>query len=405
MRSSRPPPRPHDAPAWPAGWVRGADPLVVDGLLAVLLALASLAVLAFTPCDCTGWGPRPLGVALVLAETLPLAVRRRRPVIVWSVCGIAATVYGVLPYPDPPVSFGAVVAVYSVAAYTRRRTAVVAAGVTALVVLVGVLIPAADAHPLNTALIYLGLASAWVLGDSARVRREHAAGLEDRAARLEREREQEALRAVAQERARIARELHDVVAHHVSMMVVQAEAGPVVARRDPDRAVAAFESIGATGRQALAEMRRLLGVLRQADTAIPSLAPQPGLDEVAELVEQVREAGLPVELVVQGEPRPLPAGVDLSAYRIVQEALTNTVKHAGPTHARVLVRYGEHDLTLEVVDDGRAAAAPAGDGQAGGHGLVGMRERVGMLGGQLRVGPRPEGGFAVTVRLPVEPAP
>jgi signal transduction histidine kinase len=200
-------------------------------------------------------------------------------------------------------------------------------------------------------------------------------------------------------------------------MVVQAEAGPVVVERDPSRAAGAFDSIAVTGRQALVEMRRLLGVLRGNGDGAPSLAPQPGLAEVPALVEQVGRTGLAVELVVEGEPCPLPAGVDLSAYRIVQEALTNAVRHAGPGHARVLVRYGEHDLELQVSDEpdspgGRKAPRPSGGPQGGppdppgrtpptGQGLVGMRERVNLFGGELHAGPRPEGGFAVAARLPI----
>jgi signal transduction histidine kinase len=256
----------------------------------------------------------------------------------------------------------------------------------------------------DAAFVSLALVGAWVLGDRARVQRALAAELAERAARLERERAAEARRAVAEERTRIARELHDVVAHHVSMMVVQAEAGPVAVEGDPARAAGAFEAIAATGRQALVEMRRLLGVLRGDGDRdqTPSLAPQPGLADVGSLVEQVGRAGLRVELVVEGTEAPLPAGVDLSAYRIVQEALTNAVKHAGPGRARVLVRYGEHDLEVHVRDEGGrgpALARPA-DGRAG-QGLVGMRERVNLFGGELHAGPGPDGGFTVDARLPL----
>jgi signal transduction histidine kinase len=172
--------------------------------------------------------------------------------------------------------------------------------------------------------------------------------------------------------------------------------------RDPVRAAGAFEAIAATGRQALVEMRRLLGVLR-GDGQAPSLAPQPGLDQVPSLVEQVGRAGLEVELVVEGEKAPLPAGVELSAYRIVQEALTNAVRHAGPGRARVLVRYGERDLELTVRDEGGGgAAAPAGGPPTrSGQGLVGMRERVSLFGGELHAGPGPDGGFTVAARLPL----
>jgi signal transduction histidine kinase len=289
-----------------------------------------------------------------------------------------------------------------VAAWGSRRAALVAGGVAAAVVAVVMSLPRTDADLVDAAFASLGLAGAWVLGDRARVQRALAAELSDRAVRLEREREGEARRAVASERARIARELHDVVAHHVSMMVVQAEAGPLAVERDPARAAGAFEAIAATGRQALVEMRRLLGVLR-GDGQAPSLAPQPGLDQVPSLVEQVGRAGLEVELVVEGEKAPLPAGVELSAYRIVQEALTNAVRHAGPGRARVLVRYGERDLELTVRDEGGGGgAAPAGGPPSrSGQGLVGMRERVSLFGGELHAGPGPDGGFTVAARLPL----
>jgi signal transduction histidine kinase len=183
------------------------------------------------------------------------------------------------------------------------------------------------------------------------------------------------------------------------MMVVQAEAGPVAVERDPARAAGAFEAIATTGRQALVEMRRLLGVLRGDGEPAPSLAPQPGLAQVPSLVEQVGRAGLEVELVVEGQEAPLPAGIDLSAYRIVQEALTNAIRHGGEGRARVLVRYGERDLDLRVWNEGRPAQ---GDGSPSGRGLLGMQERAHLFGGELRAGPAPEGGFTVHARLPIE---
>jgi signal transduction histidine kinase len=214
---------------------------------------------------------------------------------------------------------------------------------------------------------------------------------------LQRQREDEAQRAVAEERARLARELHDVVAHAVSMVVVQAEAG--AASGPPGRVEEAFDAIADTGRTALSELRRLLGVLRSPEEAGPR-QPQPGVAQLEPLVESVRRAGLPVELRIEGTGRPLPPGVDLSAYRIVQEALTNSVKHAGPARASVLLRYGDRDLELEVVDDGRGLRSSTTPG----HGLAGMRERTALLGGDLDVGPAPGGGFAVRARLPLGPS-
>ncbi len=387
---------------------RRASPLVADAALAALLFAVSLVVLWWQRQDCACLnGVNAMGVlavSLIGLQTVPLVWRRRHPVVVGAVVGVACIAYGISPLPDliTNVPFAGLVALYTVAAYSTRRTSVVVAATTGVAVLLALLPPGTHSDALDYLVVYLLIGSALILGDLARTQRAYTAELEDRAGRLQRERRLEARRAVAEERASIARELHDVVAHHVSMMVVQAEAGPVVVEHDPARAAAVFDSIGATGRQALAEMRRLLGMLR-ADDRAPSLAPQPGIDELPALVAKVRQAGVPVELVVEGEAVPLPPGVDLSAYRIVQEALTNTVKHAGPSRARVRVRYGERDLELEVTDDGRGPGRP-GNGRTAGQGLIGMRERVGLFGGQLQAGPGLEGGFAVVARLPVEPA-
>ncbi|MEV7145853.1 sensor histidine kinase [Streptomyces sp. NPDC093084] len=250
---------------------------------------------------------------------------------------------------------------------------------------------------------------AWVLGDSMRTRRAYFAQLEERAARLEKEREAQAKVAVAAERARIARELHDVVAHNVSVMVVQADGAAYVLDAAPDQAKKALETISSTGRQALAEMRRLLGVLRTGEhKEVGEYVPQPDVEQIDDLVEQCRSSGLPVDFKVEGTPRPLPSGVELTAYRIVQEALTNTRKHGGPnTGASVRLVYFDDGLGLLVEDDGKGAPHEmyeegGADGQ--GHGLIGMRERVGMVGGTLDAGPRPGGGFRISALLPLKPA-
>jgi signal transduction histidine kinase len=391
-------------------WLR-ARPLVADALLAGLLTVASLVALASTWGECDGdCDPGGVAAALVLATTVPLVWRRRHPLAVSLVTGMATAAYGFAHYPDlaMPIAVGGLVGMYSVAAWGSRRAALLAGGVAVVVVVVVMTLPRADADVVDAGFVSLGLAGAWVLGDRARVQRALAAELQERAARLERERASEARRAVATERARIARELHDVVAHHVSMMVVQAEAGPVVVEHDPARAAGAFEAIAATGRQALVEMRRLLGVLRgdrDGDPA-PSLAPQPGLAQVPSLVEQVGRAGLQVALVVEGPEAPLPAGVDLSAYRIVQEALTNAVKHGGPGRAEVVVRYGEQELQLRIKNSlesnsGRRSGDSDRQDRRPGRGLLGMRERAAMFGGDLRAGSGPDGGFTVDARLPI----
>jgi signal transduction histidine kinase len=395
----------------PMSWLR-ARPLVADGLLAGLLAAVSLVTLWYVWGECEAdCDPPGIAVALALATTLPLVWRRRHPLTVGLVSGLATAAYGFARYPDlaMPIAIGGLVGMYSVAAWGGRRAAVVSGWVAAVVVVIVVTLPRADSDVVDATFVSLALAGAWVLGDRARVQRALAAELAERAARLERERAAEAHRAVAEERTRIARELHDVVAHHVSMMVVQAEAGPVAVERDPARAAGAFEAIAATGRQALVEMRRLLGVLRGDGAPAPSLAPQPGLAQMPSLVEQVGRAGLEVELVVEGAKAALPPGIDLSAYRIVQEALTNALRHGASDQARVLVRYGERDLELQIhngVESASGRRQGVSDRQArrsgrSGQGLIGMRERVRVFGGELRAGPGPDGGFTVTARIPI----
>jgi signal transduction histidine kinase len=248
-----------------------------------------------------------------------------------------------------------------------------------------------------------------VLGDSIRTRRAYFDQLEERATRLEKEREAQAKVAVAAERARIAREMHDVVAHNVSVMVVQADGAAYVLDAAPDQAKQALETISSTGRQALAEMRRLLGVLRTgAARESGEYVPQPDVDQIEDLVEQVRRAGLTVDFKIEGTARPLPSGVELTAYRIVQEALTNSRKHGGPdVGASVRLVYFDDGLGLLVEDDGRGAAHELyedGGADGRGHGLIGMRERVGMVGGTLDAGPRAGGGFRISALLPLKPA-
>ncbi|GHG26413.1 two-component sensor histidine kinase [Streptomyces hydrogenans] len=260
-----------------------------------------------------------------------------------------------------------------------------------------------------TVIMAVPFALAWVLGDSLRTRRAYFAQLEEKASRLEREREAQAKVAVAAERARIARELHDVVAHNVSVMVVQADGAAYVMDTSPETAKQALETISTTGRQALAEMRRLLGILRTGEhREAGEYVPQPDVEQIEELVEQVRGAGLTVDLTVEGTPRELPTGVGLTAYRIVQEALTNTRKHGGPdVGASVRLVYFDDGLGLLVEDDGRGAPQEMyedGGADGRGHGLIGMRERVGMVGGTLDAGPRPGGGFRISALLPLKPA-
>jgi signal transduction histidine kinase len=281
-----------------------------------------------------------------------------------------------------------VLAVYSAAVHTSgRRT--LAAGALTFVLYIATMVTDRDGVNVAAVIFFaLVFGGPWVAGRAIRHRRL-------REQRLEREKA-EAEAAIVEERGRIARELHDVVAHSISVMVLQARGGRRTIDADPGEAREAFDVIEGTGHQALEEMRRLLGMLRTSDEEL-ALAPQPSLEQLETLVAQVRGAGLPVEVVVEGEPAQLPPGVDLSAYRIVQEALTNALKHAGPARARVTVRYGEDELELEIADDG----AGTGDGGGSGHGLIGMRERVSFYGGDLHAGRRAGGGYALRARLPL----
>jgi signal transduction histidine kinase len=345
-------------------------------------------------------GTLALAYVLALLHTLPLAARRRFPGAVLAVSvasGLAVAAIGV-----PPVVLGVaiLVAVYSVAAYGGRWVSLAGLAAAELGSAVVQLTPGRF-QALTVVTNGLVLAAAWLLGHFVGVRRAHTARLEQ-TAELERARAELARRAVVEERLRLARELHDVVAHSISVIAVQSGVGAHVANTQPEEAAKALAAIEATSRAALTELRRLLGVLRQEGEPQGSLAPVPGLADLDALLAEVAKAGLAVRLGVEGTPSPLPAGVDLSAYRIVQEALTNVVKHAGPARAQVVVGYGDRDVTVEVTDDGRGVTAPTGDGRARvGHGLIGMRERVAAFGGNLEAGPRPGGGFRVAARLPL----
>jgi signal transduction histidine kinase len=236
----------------------------------------------------------------------------------------------------------------------------------------------------------------WTVGFALSRKFREADEAKERAVRAEQEREERARLAVSDERARIARELHDVVGHSVSVMTVQASAARMLLRPDQEKEHEALLVVEQTGREALAEMRRMVGVLRRPEEA-PALAPQPSLEYLDKLVQQARETGLPVELRIEGEPVQLPAGVDLTAYRLVQEGLTNALKHARAQHAEVSVRYGDGHIEVTVSDDGHGD----GGGDGGGHGLVGMRERISVYGGELEAGPRAGGGYRLRARLPV----
>lgn len=342
--------------------------------------------------------PRPLeswAVVLALLASLPIAVRRRFPVVVFAIT-LAAALLADVVY-DSFQLLGALVALYTVAAHRGRPRSVQVAAATVLTLPL-LKIGESGLGNIELAAVYGACAAAWLLGDNLRTRRAYLRELEDRAARLEREQHENARRAAADEQARIARELHDIIAHNVSVMTVQATAAGDAFDTQPGKVREALRSIESSGREALTELRRLLGSVRPGDDD-GTFAPQPGLARVDELIDQVRATGLDVELTVEGSPRELPPGVDLSAYRIVQEALTNTLKHADASHATVLVRYGDGTLDIQVVDDG---GGPTPDGTGRGHGIIGMRERAALVGGQLEVGRATNGGFCIHARIPLE---
>ena len=378
--------------------VRAREQVVaVDGLIAV--ALAGLALWEMSSPG-RFIGSRTIHAVGILLMTLPLAWRRRAPLTV--ACIVAVGISGeslLVPVPQSAGLFVAfLLAVYSVAAHTSGRhrltgTAVLA-GAGAINLLRDPLMTSVGAALPSLFIV----ASAWLVGATVSRREQRAAHLEQRTQRLEQVQAQEAEAAAARERARIARELHDVIAHGLSSIVVQAGAARLELDSDRTTTEQALRSIEETGRQALVELRRLLGLVRKLDDGL-ELVPQPSLDQLQALVAQLQDTGLPVALKVEGAPRRLAPGVDLSAYRIVQEALTNVLKHAGRVHTEVAIRYGDRELELQITDDG-----PGANNSGGGHGLIGMQERVAIYGGSMRAGQRSEGGFAVQVRLPIEPS-
>ncbi|MEU0674349.1 sensor histidine kinase [Streptomyces sp. NPDC006172] len=389
-------------------------PSGVDGFWALVLFGISVVADTSTRNSNQGTDAPALIVPIAALLCLVVALRRRMPEGMLLLAGAIGVAQLALDVATMAADFALLVIVYTVAATGVRWSSWLALGTgLSAATLAQLRWPNEQTSAVgNLAIVVfqtVPFALAWVLGDSMRTRRAYFAQLEERAARLEKEREAQSKVAVAAERARIARELHDVVAHNVSVMVVQADGAAYVLDAAPDQARKALETISSTGRQALAEMRRLLGVLRTGEhQESGEYVPQPDVEQIKDLVEQCSGSGLPVDFKVEGTPRPLPSGVELTAYRIVQEALTNTRKHGGP-HAGASVRlvYFDDGLGLLVEDDGKGAPhelyEEGGiDGQ--GHGLIGMRERVGMVGGTLDAGPRPGGGFRISALLPLKPA-
>ncbi|RRR80060.1 sensor histidine kinase [Streptomyces sp. RP5T] len=381
---------------WVARHERIADALPAVALLVVAVGAAA--------AGDSGWRePRAAGVAWTALSCVPLVFRSRWPLPV-VVLTLAVDLTAMAVAPDRVLAPAAsLVAVYTLATRSDRRTAWTV-GVLAAVAVAGVY-AAGHQEPLlvGTSLLRLDFViAATALGDAVRSRRLHLARVEERAERAERTRETEARRRVTEERVRIARDLHDVVAHHITLVNAQAGVAHHLMRTDPDRAYEALAHIKETSRAALDELRATVGLLRQPDDAPDSRAPLPGLADLDTLVGGIRAGGLSVTVSRTGLVRPVAPATELTAYRIVQESLTNTHKHARAAHADVVLDYGASTLRVTVSDDGRPRA-PKGPGT--GHGLIGMRERATAIGGTLTAGPQPDGGFRVVAELPLSLTP
>ena len=383
---------------------RTADLLIV--VVLTLLGLLSTAVDAFTGRMAM---PQPwagmLAVGLLLLQTVPLYWRRRAPNTVLVLVAAAFAIKYLIGINPGVAGAGLLIAMYSLAAYgadRRRLWALVAAG---LFFIAGFVIFAVTGNPRFIAISVPAAAhvAAWLIGDYLRARRGYVAALEERAIRLERERHLDRQIAADEERARIARELHDVVAHDVSVIAIQAGAARTVQRTQPEAAAVALQLIETTARKTLVELSQLLGVLRKPSGGIPERGPQPGLGQLPTIVGELQAAGLSVVSRVEGEEQTLPPALDLSAYRIIQESATNVLKHARAKNVEILVQYQPNEIDVRVRDDG--LGANANNGSIPGHGLVGMRERAALFGGELKAGPLRGGGFEVSARLPIRSSP
>jgi signal transduction histidine kinase len=391
-------------------WLR-RHPKLVDGPLALL-------VLGFGLSMYGAWTRQPALILVIAGLAIPIVFRRQYPIAAFTAAVVVGAVQVAAFRFPTPADVSVLVLLYSLAVSRPRRSSAPGLAICVLGAAVAtVRWRVAGDGTIWQLLLAMALVSTpalltWLGADSVRWRRGYYAALEEKAQRLERERDALAQVAAAAERARIARELHDIVAHHVSVMVVQADGAAFALETSPGKTREALDAIGGTGRQALAEMRRLLGMLR-SPTAGPELAPVPGTSQLSALLEQTRAAGVPVSFSQVGTPAASTVnGADLAVYRVIQEALTNVRRHGGPgVTAAVTVRYTADAITVDVTDDGRGAAAPlsaerkasAGHGGAdsAGHGLHGMRERVELYGGTVTAGPRPGGGYRVTAMLPL----
>ena len=377
-------------------------PLLIDGI-AAFAVFALMAGQSITRHPLSGQHPTTvLTWLLAVAICAPILTHRRFPRASVAVCLGAVAIYATGRYVAYP-GFALFVLNFDIALHSEERIAVPTLFASAVVLGVAV-----DLQPAKVAVLATYIASeicvglAWLAGWNLRLRRARWAELQARAERLEREREEEARRAVTEERLRIARELHDVIAHSMSVIAVQSAVGHHVIDTQPAEARQALAAIEATSRSALTEMRRLLGVLRQEGEPRGSLTPAPGLADLTALVTQVQDAGLKVWINVEGQRVTVPPGIDLSAYRIVQEALTNVIKHAGSSAANVTISYQPGSVTVEITDQGTAAPPRVPAPRTGsGHGIIGMRERVAVFGGEFTAGPGPDGGFRVRACFPI----
>jgi signal transduction histidine kinase len=372
------------------------DPLLIDGIAAFAVFALMAGQFMWTRHLLAGQHPTTvLTWLLAVLICAPILTHRRFPGASVAVCLTAVVVYAAGHYVAYP-GLAIFVLTFDIALHSKERIALATLVASAVVIWVSVsLQPGAVAVLATYIESELGILVAWLSGRNLRHRRARWAELAARAERLEREREEEARRAVAEERLRIARELHDVIAHSMSVIAVQSAVGNHVIDTQPTEARQALAAIEATSRSALTEMRRLLGVLRQEGEPRGSLAPAPGLADLASLIGQVQDAGLRVWITVDGQRGPVPPGIDLSAYRIIQEALTNVIKHAAASSAQVTISYRPDSVTVEITDQG--SSGPPGSG----HGIIGMRERVAVFGGEFAAGPGPDGGFRVRACFPI----
>ncbi|HVH65115.1 MAG TPA: histidine kinase [Candidatus Acidoferrum sp.] len=390
---------------WLWAWTGRLSPQRADLLIVVVLTVLGLISTAIDAFSGRILLPQPwasaLALGLLLLQTVPLYWRRRAPNTVLILVAAAFAIKYLIGINTGFAAVGLLIAVYSVAAYGADRRRLWALLLAGLLFVAGFVIFAITGNPRFIAISVPSAAhvAAWLIGDYLRVRRGYIAALEERARRLERERDLDRRIAADEERTRIARELHDVVAHDVSVIAIQAGAARTVQQAQPESAAEALTLIEGTARKTLVELNQLLGVLRKSNGAAPDRGPQPGMAQLPSLVSELRSAGLSVVSRVEGEPYTLPPALDLSAYRILQESTTNILKHAHAHSVEILLRYLPTWIDLRVRDDGIGGATAGG--ARSGHGLVGMRERVTLFGGEVRAGPLKGGGFEVVARLPI----